>query len=411
MKKKLLIIGSVWPEPASSAAGTRMMQLISFFGRNNFEITFATTAQKSGFEENLEPFDVRERSIQLNDSSFDDFVTELSPEIVLFDRFAVEEQFGWRVLKNCPNALKILNTEDLHSLRYSRQKAVKENRNFELDDLFSDEITKREIASIFRSDLTLMVSKYEMDLLRNSFKIEESQILYLPVFSENTSAENISSEKLSFEKRNGFMFIGNFLHEPNYDAVLQIKNFIWPILKKDMPSAEMYVYGAYPSQKVLQLHNAKEKFFVEGRAENVADVMNKHRVLLAPIRFGAGIKGKFIDAMQFGLPTVTTSIGAEAMSEKIWNGFVADDAEEIARKSVLLHDDIIEWHKAQANGFELLQQFDRNNFEDDFLLKINQTIDNLAKHRNKNFIGSMLNFHTMRSTEFMSRWIEEKNKK
>ena len=87
-------------------------------------------------------------------------ITELQPDIVVFDRFMVEEQFGWRVAECCPNALRILDTIDLHCLRLARQVAVKEQREFSVDDLFSD-TAKREIASILRCDVSLMVSEFE----------------------------------------------------------------------------------------------------------------------------------------------------------------------------------------------------------------------------------------------------------
>jgi hypothetical protein len=151
--KTLLIIGFVWPEPKSSAAGSRMMQLIELFLTNGYAITFASTAQNLEFSEDISAFGVVTRTIELNASSFDDFVKELNPKIVLFDRFMIEEQFGWRVSESCPNAVKILNTEDLHSLRQARHIAVKENREFTSEDLFSD-IAKREIASILRCDLS-----------------------------------------------------------------------------------------------------------------------------------------------------------------------------------------------------------------------------------------------------------------
>ncbi len=406
MKQKLLIIGSVFPEPNSSAAGTRMMQLIELFHKNNFEITFASTAQKSDFSENLSEFNVSEKNILLNDDSFDDFVTDLQPEIVLFDRFAVEEQFGWRVSKKCPEALKILDTEDLHFLRYAKQKSAKANQKFSIDTIFDEDITKREMASIFRCDLTLIVSKFEMDLLQNHFKIEDFQLLYLPVFSKKNSKKPVD-----FESRKGFLFIGNFLHEPNYDAVLQLKKNIWPAIKMAIPDAKIHVYGAYASQKVFQLHNDRENFLIEGRADEVQTVMNQHRVLVAPIRFGAGIKGKFIDAMQFGLPTVTTSVGAEGMDFGDWNGFVEDDFAKFSEKAILLYQNKSTWEEAQYRGFSLLKNFEAENFEAIFWQKIETWQVNLSNYRKRNFIGEMLNFHTMRSTEFMSRWIQEKNKK
>ncbi len=75
-------------------------------------------------------FGVRKKSIELNSSSFDDFAVELNPDVVLFDRFMIEEQFGWRIIENCPKAIRILDTEDLHCLRTARQKAFKEKQNF-----------------------------------------------------------------------------------------------------------------------------------------------------------------------------------------------------------------------------------------------------------------------------------------
>ena len=95
--KSLLILGFVWPEPKSSAAGSRMMQLIDLFAAANYNITFASTAQNLEFSEDLTYLGISVKSIELNSSSFDEFIKELNPEIVLFDRFMMEEQFGWRV--------------------------------------------------------------------------------------------------------------------------------------------------------------------------------------------------------------------------------------------------------------------------------------------------------------------------
>lgn len=121
--KKLLIIGFVWPEPKSSAAGSRMLQLIEVFQSENYHITFASTCGKGDKAFNLENLGIEQVTIQLNHSSFDEFIKVLDPDLVLFDRFMTEEQFGWRVAQQCPNALRILDTEDLHALRKGRQEA------------------------------------------------------------------------------------------------------------------------------------------------------------------------------------------------------------------------------------------------------------------------------------------------
>ncbi len=128
---KLLIIGYVWPEPTSSAAGTRMMQLIDFFKNENYQVIFGTTARETENKADLAALGVKTEKIKLNDPEFDDLLKKLMPEMVLFDRFMMEEQFGWRVDNICPNAIKILDTEDLHFLRKARQEAFKSNKNKE----------------------------------------------------------------------------------------------------------------------------------------------------------------------------------------------------------------------------------------------------------------------------------------
>jgi O-antigen biosynthesis protein len=404
--KRVLIIGFVWPEPKSSAAGNRMMQLIDLFQANDYKITFATTALNLEFSENLIHFGIATKSIVLNDSSFDDFVKEINPEIVLFDRFMTEEQFGWRVSESCPNALQLLDTEDLHCLRQARQLAVKENREFTDNDLFSD-VAKREIASILRCDLTLMVSEFEMDLLQNQFKIAKELICYLPIFAEKL--ENLPN----YNERNDFIFIGNFLHEPNWDCVKYLSEIIWPLLHSKLPEAKMLVYGAYPSQKVLELHKPKQNFYILGRADDAFEVVKNAKVVLAPIRFGAGIKGKLIEAMQCGTPSITSSIGAEAMFGNLdWNGFIKDNSAEFIEAAITLYQEQKLWNSCQENGFKILEErYKKALFESYFMKSVHFTLENLSQHRNRNFIGLILKHQSVSSVKYMSKWIEEKNKK
>jgi len=318
----ILILGFVWPEPNSSAAGTRMLQLIALFQKQGWKVTFASAASDSDFMFDVTSLGIEKVAININDSNFDVFIKALNPNIVLFDRFMVEEQFGWRVAEQCPEALRILDTEDLHCLRLARQKAFHEKRAFETEDLYSD-TAKREIASMLRCDLSLIISEVEMDLLQNQFKIDANLLHYLPFLVDEIDEETIKNW-LPFEARKDFIFIGNFLHEPNWNTVQYIKESVWPLIRKKLPEASMQIYGAYPSQKVLQLHQPKERFLVLGRAENAAEVVGKARVVLAPIRFGAGAKGKLLEAMQCGAPSVTTIIGAESMSGNLpWNGMIA----------------------------------------------------------------------------------------
>ena len=239
-----------------------------------------------------------------------------------------------------------MDTEDLHCLRLARQKAFKEKRLFSTDDLLVEDFAKREIASILRCDVSLMISEYEIELLQSVFKIDSKLLYYLPLLLEPVE-DSVIQKLPSIEERNNFVFIGNFLHEPNWNAVQYLKESIWPLIRKQMPEAVLQIYGAYPSQKVLQLNNVKEGFLVKGRAENAQEVVKNARIVLAPLRFGAGIKGKLLEAMQCGTPSVTTTIGAESMCGDLpWNGFITDDAQVFADKAVELYQDENLWKKA-----------------------------------------------------------------
>ena len=439
---KLLILGTVFPEPNSSAAGGRMVQLIKLFQQHGWEITFASAAAESEFAIDLSAIGIKQVSVKMNCSSFDEFVQELNPQMVLFDRFITEEQFGWRVADNCPNAMRVLDTEDLHCLRHARHQALKENRTFSPSDLQNDH-AKREIASIYRCDVSLIISAFEMALLKTVFKVDGALLHYLPFLlnpqppltppkGENGHSDSTSSQTpnqgapnspslregvrgwavWAFEERQHFITIGNFLHPPNWDAVQYLKSDIWPLIRKQLPEADMHVYGAYTQDKHRQLHSEKEGFLMLGRAENALEVIGKAKVLLAPLRFGAGLKGKLVEAMQCGTPSVTTSIGAEAMHGNLpWSGIVADAPEAFAQAAVKLYTDKSAWEIAQLNGVSIINQiYPKEKLGTEFIQRIAELQANLESHRQQNFIGSMLMHHSMRSTEFMSRWIEAKNK-
>ena len=410
MRKHLLIIGFVWPEPKSSAAGSRMMQLIEVFFKANYQITFATTTTKTDNAYDLKSLGIKEQNIELNSSSFDAFIKKLNPDVVVFDRFMMEEQFGWRIAEHCPNAIRILDTEDLHCLRKGRHQAFKDGKSFDNSYLFND-TSKREIASIYRSDLSLIISEAEMDILITQFKVDASLLLYLPFMLEPISNEQIT-QLPEFKSRKHFITIGNFLHEPNYNTVLYLKETIWPLIRKYLPKAELHVYGAYASQKVNQLQNNNEGFLIKGFIEDANQVMQQAKVCLAPIRFGAGLKGKLIDAMQNGTPCVMSSIASEGMFGSLEsNGFVEDNPQEFANKVFELYNNETLWKNKQQKGFSIInKRFNKSQLQEKFLNIIEETIEQLNDKRLNNFTGQMLQHHTLQSTKYMSKWIEEKNK-
>ena len=408
----LLIIGAVWPEPNSSAAGSRMLQLIALFQQRGWRITFASAAAASPHAIDLAAQAVTTAAITLNDPSFDQFMRDLQPDVVLFDRFMTEEQFGWRVTEQCPNALRVLNTEDLHCLRKARHTVVKAGRGdwgsvaIDPADLITDS-AKREVAAIVRSDLSIMISEAEIALLTTRFQVDASLLHYTPFMLQATVPD-----WPDYSERQHFVTIGNFRHAPNWDAVLQLKQVVWPLMRDRVGAAELHVYGAYPPAKATALTKASERFYVRGWAADAADVMRQARVCLAPLRFGAGLKGKLITAMQAGTPSVTTSIGAEGMhGEMAWAGTIAANPAAFAEAAIELYQDEAAWRKAQANGVAILNaRFDQVGHGEALFGRIQTLLRTLSEHRHNNFTGAMLRHHSLQSTRYMARWIEAKNR-
>jgi len=419
---QVLVIGYVWPEPRSSAAGGHMMQILESFLAQGWDITFSSPAVTGEHKADLPALGIRECAIELNNSSFDDFITELAPDIVLFDRFMMEEQFGWRVEKCCPNALRVLETCDLQSLRDARHQRLKDFLKAEPDaddlsplfnpdlaaefDYMADtDVAKREIAAIYRCDISLMISDVESRLLTEHFKVPAALLHWCPLML--TPPVDAFAP---FEDRAHFLSIGNFRHAPNWDAVLWMKNSVWPLIRQQLPGAQLHVYGAYTPPKATALHNPAQGFHVMNWAEDALQVMTAARICLAPLRFGAGIKGKLADAMLCGTPSVTTPIGAEAMGEP-WPGAVEHRASALANAAVALYQDRERWVHAQEAGRALLaSRYAQGIHGPALVARLEQCRSELAEHRRRNFTGSMLRHHLHKSTQYMAQWIEAKNR-
>jgi glycosyltransferase involved in cell wall biosynthesis len=201
------------------------------------------------------------------------------------------------------------------------------------------------------------------------------------------------------------------LHAPNVNSVLRLKKEIWPLIRKELPQANLCIYGAYAPQQILELHNEKEGFLVRGWAKDVSEVLQNARVCLAPIQFGAGLKGKLLDAMLYGTPSITTSIGAEGMHGNLpFSGVIEDTVESFANASVALYTQQNVWLKYQQYGFDIIEsRFQKDLFSEAFKQRLINLLSNITKHRKHNFLGQILQHQTLQSTKYMSKWIEEKN--
>lgn len=412
--KTALLIAKNWPEPASTAAGRRTLDVLDLCREAGYQIHIASPAEPSPFQQSLSELGYQAHPIAVNDSNFDTWVASLDPQLVIYDRFVMEEQFGWRVRQHCPNAATLLDTSDFHTLREARQQAihqrVRENTQppYPPLDLYTA-TAERELAAMARCDRVLMISQVEIELLQSVFALPAERLLYLPFLISELPD---TSEWRGYEDRQHLMMIGGFKHAPNKDAALWFKQTIWPLVRRQLPEVECHVYGAYADHTVQQWHAPKQGFVIKGRCDNALKTLSTYRLNVAPLRFGAGQKGKILEGWLTGTPTVTTPIGAEAMATEDAFGYpLSDDPERIADTLVQLYRNADNWKSVQSCGLQALENgFLRDDHAPRFIEALHHLQNNLTGIRHRNLWGRILWQSQHRATEYMSRWIEAKNR-
>jgi hypothetical protein len=384
-----------------------MLWLLKGFLNKGFKIAFASASASGIYDIDLETMGIKRVPVKLNDSSFDRFLEDSDFSHVMFDRFLTEEQFSWRVRDSLPGALLLLDTEDLHSLRHSREEAVRKQCSWYVEDWIKTPLFFRELASMFRSDLNLIISNREMAFLIAQVPFLKDKLVYLP-FGMEPLSETVSG---SFEQRSNFVFIGNGKHKPNLDAITYLKTEIWPLIRKSMPEANLMVYGAYLPNRILGMHAPSEGFVIKGWASDLRPLLGKARLLLAPLRFGAGIKGKILKAAQFGLPTMGTSYAFEGITEGFDNtSFVADDSERFAEMAVRLYTERGNWDGTLKLQKQASQTHVHTSF-DTLAIALDSYKERLdALPQETRMIQTLLQNQAFDRVRYLSRWIEAKEK-
>ncbi len=424
---RILFIGFVWPEPTSSAAGQNILSYMKTCKQNQWQVYFLCPAEQNDHSQNLTKLGITNDHCKLNCSSFNEQVKHIQPDIVIFDRFLTFEQFAWRVKEASPNVMTIIDAEDLHFLREARHLQLKsENNNiqsFHTSDAVGpnkeylyNKLCLRELSCIYQADLTLLLSDFESLLLQSEFNVPSNQIANIPFILSNDK-QQISLP--SFDDKQDFVFIGNFRHSPNYHAAKILAENIWPHIRKTLikklgtagKSIKCHVYGAYMTPKAKQLDKPSINFYMHGFAKNQFEVITNARVMLAPITFGAGVKGKLLDAMQVQTPSITTPLGAEGISDLPWPGFIANDIETFIQASVEYYLEQNLHATAVTNGTTILKTlYNIENNQRLFLNTLENKAKSLEKDRTKNFMQRMLSQQAFQANKYMSQWIEAKNK-
>lgn len=396
----LLVLSNRWPQPQACSAGQHLQQILDAFLKCGWQVTFASSAEPREPKADLAALGVVEQHISAEDQGF---LARQAMHVVLFDGFMSEEHFASHVAQQRPNALRVLLSGGLQSLREARQHLLRQRLIEGLDpndfralfatsgpDLYRQmaptELAQRELAAVWRCDLTLLTSQAELDLLANGFGTPEYLLHYCPPLVDPPAPMR------PFAERQHFVSLGDFATAAQHDALLWLKHNLWPVLRRQLPEAQLYLYGANSTASNMALHAPEQGLHVMGEAACAATLLSSARVCLAPLRSGAGVEGPLLDALRHGTPCVTTPIGAEGIQgQHPWPGSVADTAEGLAKAAAQLYSDEAHWQRAQDACVPLLNtRFDRQRHATVLLGRIEHSLKHMHEQRLYNFVGAML---------------------
>jgi glycosyltransferase involved in cell wall biosynthesis len=264
-------------------------------------------------------------------------------ELAFLFRPGVVERHVKTIRNLCPNAKVLYHTIDLHFLRMSREAELQSD---EAKQKMADEMKHRELAGIRASDASIVHSTAELQLLQP--ELPEAQLHVFPLILD------VKGTTRAFSERKDIVFVGGYQHPPNVDAVKHFVASIMPLLRKRLPGVRFYAVGSKPPPEIHAL--ASDDVIITGFVEDIDPLLNRMRVSVAPLRYGAGIKGKIGSAMAIGLPVVATSLAAEGMSLSDGkNVLVADSAEQFANAVVRIYKSEPLWNQLSEAGIEFAE--------------------------------------------------------
>lgn len=280
-------------------------------------------------------------------NNFDRFLDERKNvfDVAILTRPYIAVKYIDKIKEKMPNCRIIFDTMDLHYLRMERQAAIVEKKQAAQAVMMK----KLEFSLIRKSDLTILTSPIEYNILNKEDL--QSTFAILP----NIHAE-LEKQVEPFEKRNDIMFIGGFLHDPNIDAIRYFIKEIWPTIKEKIPDVKLFIIGSNPTEEVKKL--STKDVIVTGFVKDLQPYYDKCKIMIAPLRYGAGIKGKITQSLTKGLPLITTPIGAEGMDlEDGKHCMISENSKGFAEKAIQVYNDDKLWSKLSENGMQIAQDY------------------------------------------------------
>ncbi len=348
VQRRAFVVDIYLPTPDKESGSLRLVNLFALLREIGFKVTFAAKnleapesyladLQRQGIEVLYRPY-VKSISRHLK-------VRGVEYDLVILSRADAAVELMGECRRYCPNARIVYDTVDLHFLREQR-----------LAKLTGDTSTRRlaeyrqreELGLIAQADITLVVSAVERDILVRELPVADVRIL--------SNIHHIPGSQVAFADRHNIFFIGTFAHPPNSDGVLWFCRDILPLILIQLPELKFSVIGADPPAEIRAL--ASPAVQILGHVPDVTPIFGSYRLSIAPLRYGAGVKGKINQSLAHGLPVVATKIAVEGMFLKDEDSvMIADQPKDFAAAVIRLYQDQILWERLSSGGLEVMRKY------------------------------------------------------
>jgi GT2 family glycosyltransferase/glycosyltransferase involved in cell wall biosynthesis len=341
-KRRVLVLDHYTPTPDRDAGSVIIFNMLLLLREMDFQVTFipeynflympeyTSDLQRSGIEVFYSPYC---KSVAQHLADFG-----MRYDLVLMFRPMVVNHHLDAVHRYSPQAKVLFHTVDLHYLRMSREASLLGDK---MKQEAAEQMKRVEFDAIRTVDASIVVSMAEREILQQ--ELPGQKIHVFPLIMDVKGTDTV------FKDRRDIVFVGSYQHAPNVDAVIYFVNEIMPILRQRLPGARFYVVGSNAPAQIEAL--ACEDIIVTGFVEDLASLLDRMRVAVAPLRFGAGIKGKIGTSMTAGLPAVATSLATEGMSLISGrNILVADGAAAFAEEVIRVYQNESLWSEISQAG-------------------------------------------------------------
>lgn len=346
--RRVLVLDHCTPTPDQDAGSVTALNLMLLLREMDFQVTFipdsnflympdyTTALQRAGIEALYGPYVISVVQHLKEYGHRYNLVLMIRPDVV--------EEYLDSVKQYCPQAKTLFETADLHFLRMQREADLYQDSKRKKA---ANDMKDRELQAISAVDATIIRSTAELDMLEPL--VPDASLHVFPLIL------NVAGTARPYSERQDIIFVGGYQHTPNIDAVQYFATDVMPILRELMPGVRFYAVGAKPPADIQQL--AADDILITGFVADLMPLLDSMRVSVAPLRYGAGIKGKIGTAMAAGLPVVATTLAAEGMSlvdEE--NILIADDPQEFAEAIVRLYQDESLWMRLSNNSLDFAEK-------------------------------------------------------